>query len=140
MLKAVIDTNVWISAMLSREGAPAELVRRVLVHGMPVFSEATFAELETRLWRPRFDRYLGMELRQRILHDVNAVACWVEIAPEMAAGTWCRDPDDDKFIQAALTAGAAWLVTGDQDLLDVPDIPDLRILTPAEALRLPGLA
>ncbi|MCA1805861.1 MAG: putative toxin-antitoxin system toxin component, PIN family [Xanthomonadaceae bacterium] len=136
----VIDTNVWISAALTREGVAARLVRQVLLLGRPVFSPATFAELETRIWRPRFDPYLSLELRQRILHDLDATAHWVEITPDMAARTWCRDPDDDMFIQAALTAGATWLVTGDQDLLDVPDIPGLRILTPAGALRLPGFS
>lgn len=41
---------------------------------MPVFSAATFAELEARLWKPKFDRYLSMEIRRAILHDVNAAA------------------------------------------------------------------
>lgn len=50
------DTDVWISAALNREGPPALVVRRVLAHGIHVFSPATFAELEARLWRPKFDR------------------------------------------------------------------------------------
>ena len=133
----VIDTNVWISAALTREGVAARLVRQVLVLGRPVFSQATFAELETRLWRPRFDPYLSMELRQRILHDLDATAHWVEITPDIAARTWCRDPDDDMFIQAALTAGASWLVSGDRDLLEVSGVEPLRILSPADALALP---
>lgn len=98
--RVVIDTNVWISAALSKTGAPARLVRHVLDHGLPVFSSATFAELEARLWRPKFDRYLSMELRQRILHDLNAAAYWVEIPSGVASQTYCRDADDDKFIHS----------------------------------------
>ncbi len=137
--RAVIDTNVWISAALSPKGAPAELVNWVLAHGLPVFSPATFAELESRLWKPKFDRYLSMELRQRILHDLNAAAHWVDVPAEMAQHSYCRDVDDDKFIQAALASQTSWLVTGDQDLLAVPVeslLPRLRILPPAEALQL----
>jgi putative PIN family toxin of toxin-antitoxin system len=52
--RVVIDTNVWLSAALSANGAPARVVRRVLAHGIPVFSEATFAELNTRIWKPKF--------------------------------------------------------------------------------------
>ncbi len=137
-LGVVIDTNVWISAALSQQGAPARLVRHVLEHGRPVFSSATFAELEARFWRPKFDRYLSMELRQRILHDLNAAAHWVDVPAGIAAQRFCRDADDDKFIQAALAAGAPWLVTGDQDLLDAPKVPGLRILAPAAALRQPA--
>ncbi len=51
-LRVVIDSNIWINAALSPEGAPAKLARRVLEYGVAVFSPATFAELETRLWNP----------------------------------------------------------------------------------------
>ena len=132
--RVVVDTNVWISAALTANGAPAQLARRVLAECMPVLSEATFAELEARLWRPKFDRYLGMELRQRILHDLDAAAFWVAILPGLAAQRWCRDPDDDHFIRAALAAQAPLLVSGDADLLEVSAIEGLRILTPTQAL------
>ena len=132
--RVVVDTNVWISAALTANGAPAQLARRVLAECMPVLSEATFAELEARLWRLKFDRYLGMDLRQRILHDLDAAAFWVAILPGLAAQRWCRDPDDDHFIRAALAAQAPLLVSGDADLLEVPAIEGLRILTPPQAL------
>jgi putative PIN family toxin of toxin-antitoxin system len=133
--RIVLDTNVWISAFLSADGAPAKLVRRVLEFGRPVFSEATFSELETRLWRPKFDRYLSIDLRERLLHDLNATADWIEVPSVLAQEAWCRDADDDHLIRAALAAGAALLVTGDSDLLDLAAIDGLRILTPAQALR-----
>lgn len=135
--RVVVDTNIWISAALSRAGAPALVARRVLEQGLPVFSPETFAELETRLWRPKFDPYLSMELRRRILHDLNAAAYWVDVPADIAAKPHSRDVDDDKFIHAALAAQAPWLVTGDQDLLAVPELPGLRILAPADALALP---
>ena len=109
----------------------------MLEHGLPVFSSDTFAELETRLWLPKFDRYLSLELRRQILHDLNAAAHWVEVPPEIAVSPHCRDADDDKFIHAALAAGAAWLVSGDRDLLDAPAVPGVRILSAAQALGLP---
>jgi putative PIN family toxin of toxin-antitoxin system len=139
--RVVLDSNVWISAALNRDGPPALVVRSVLARGIPVFSAATFAELETRLWRPKFDRYLSMELRRRILHDASAAALWVEVPREPAAQTWSRDPDDDHFLRAALVADAMWLVSGDRDLLDI-DLPIqeanlLRIVSPAQAIAEP---
>jgi putative PIN family toxin of toxin-antitoxin system len=136
--RVVLDSNVWISAALSRDGAPARVVRRVLAQGIPVFSSATFAELETRLWRPKFDRYLSLELRQRILHDASAAAFWVDIPAELSTRTWSRDPDDDHFVRAALAAEARWLVSGDRDLLELDPPAGLRIITPAEADSDPG--
>lgn len=132
--RVVLDTNIWLSAAISKSGAPAQVVRRVLQMGVPVFSKATFAELETRIWKPKFDRYLSMETRRAILHDANAVAHWVDIPPDLTAKTYSRDPDDDKFIHTALAASAAWLVTGDQDLLVIETPLPVRILTAGEAL------
>jgi putative PIN family toxin of toxin-antitoxin system len=132
--RVVLDSNVWISAALSRNGTPAQVVRRVLARGIPVFSAATFAELEARLWRPKFDRYLSMELRRRILHDASAAALWVEIPPALADRAWSRDADDDHFLRAALAAEAQWLVSGDRDLLDIEAPAGLRIVAPSEAL------
>jgi uncharacterized protein len=132
--RVVIDTNIWLSAAISKSGAPAQVVRRVLQMGIPVFSKATFAELEARLWKPKFDRYLSMETRRAILHDANAVAHWADIPAELAIQTYSRDPDDDKFIHTALAASAAWLVTGDQDLLVIETPLPVRILTAGEAL------
>jgi putative PIN family toxin of toxin-antitoxin system len=135
--RVVIDTNVWISGALSRQGAPAQVVRRVLAHGVPVLTPETYAELESRFWKPKFDPYLSVELRRRILLDLQAVAHWAGVTQELAVRTWCRDSDDDKFVRAALASGAAWLVTGDRDLLDVGDLPGLRILSSVAALGEP---
>lgn len=132
--RVVMDTNVWLSAALSPNGAPAQVVRAVLLQEVAVFSEATFAELETRLWKPKFDRYISLEARKAILRDARAAALWVEIPPELSEQRWSRDPDDDVFIRTALAAKAHWLVTGDDDLLSVPAIEALNVLTPAQAL------
>lgn len=131
----VVDSNVWINGMLTQTGVPARVVRQVVLHGLPVFSAATFAELEERLWRPKFDRYVTMERRKALLADLQSIAFWVEIPPALAARTYCRDATDDKFIRAALAAGAPWLITGDADLLALAEVlqPEgLRIVAPAD--------
>ena len=133
-LRVVIDSNVWISAALAPGGAPAQVLRQVLQHGQPVFSPITFEELRSRLWKPKFDRWLSLEQRQRLLHDVDACALWVALPAETALRNYSRDPDDDAFIHTALAAHAPWLITGDQDLLSVRQPLPMTILTPAAAL------
>ena len=127
----MIDTNVLISAALSARGAPARMVQLVLGRGVLVFSQPTFDELKTRLYRPKFDRYISLELREAVLHDLSASARWVEIGEP---GSYCRDRSDDMFIETALVARAGILVSGDQDLLQAPAIAGLRILSPQQAL------
>ncbi len=126
--------------MLTQGGAPAVLTRLVVRHAQPVFSEASFAELRERLWRPKFDRYVAMEQRKALLLDLEAIAHWVEIPAAISAAKFCRDQADDKFIHAALAGEASLLVIGDQDLLVLSDrlLPaGLRIVAPAIALALP---
>lgn len=136
----VIDSNVWISGMLTRSGAPAQLIRQVVRLGYPVLTPETFAELKQRLWLPKFDRYVSIEDRRRLLHEVDTTALWVDVPPKIAEQAFCRDADDDKFIHAALASNAGWLVTGDKDLLVLSDTlsaSGVRIVSPSDAMRLP---
>lgn len=130
--QVVVDTNVIISAVLSPRGAPALLLKRFFREGQLVFSAATFDELTTRLWRPKFDPWFTLEERQALLHNMASSARWCEDA--QAGGAWCRDPDDDKFIALALAARATRLVTDDDDLLCLDPLGELRILTARAAL------
>ncbi len=132
----VIDSNVLISAALSATSPPARIVRHALAHGRLLFSDATFAELQSRLWRPKFDRYLDLEDRKAILHDLGAAGVWVDIPAQLAARGFSRDADDDKFIHVALAASADAIVSGDQDLLVLSRIGDLPVLTPGQACAL----
>lgn len=133
-LRVVVDTNVWISAALSPSGAPAAVVRKVLAHAAPVFTSECFAELRTRLWKPKFDRYLSLEVRHALLHDLDAVAHWVDVSAGQRVQTFSRDPDDDMWVHAALASSAAALITGDDDLLVLRPTAPVRILPPGEAL------
>lgn len=126
----MLDTDVLISAALSRQGTPHALVQHLLAHACLVFSPVTFEELRSRLYRPKFDRYINLEMRERVLRDLSACARWVEFGPHTA---WSRDADDDQFIATALQVKGAVLVSGDQDLLTANVPAGLSILTPAQA-------
>lgn len=48
----------------------------------------------------------------------------------------CRDEKDNMVLECCLEVKADLLITGDKDLLDLPDIPfDLKILTPKEYIN-----
>lgn len=136
----VIDTNVWISGMLTKSGVPAQLIRQVVRQGRPVLTPETFAELKQRLWLPKFDRYVSIEDRRRLLHEIDTAALWIDVPAQIAKQAFCRDADDDKFIHAALASNADWLVTGDKDLLVLSETllaSGVRIVSPSDAMQLP---
>jgi putative PIN family toxin of toxin-antitoxin system len=102
-----------------------------LKNGNLVFSSATFEELRSRIYRPKFDVYLSLEMREGLLHDFQSIARWVE--PDIVL-PYSRDPSDDVFIATALKAGLRFLVSGDKDLLGASLPPGFQVLTPAQAL------
>jgi uncharacterized protein len=105
--------------------------------GVVLLSNETFAELASRLVRPKFDRYVDRRLRQRFLADLASVAEWVTIAGVVHV---CRDPDADKFLETAINGEASCIVTGDAELLALDPFNGLRILTPRAFLELTGPA
>jgi len=139
----IVDTNVWISAFLLPESTPGQAVKRAVSTAVVVFSEPTFLELESRLWKPKFDRYISIEQRKQLLHDVAALAHWIDLEGDdglAAPSVECRDPADQPFLLTAQKASRLWaqdviLISGDQDLLILRQVPGARICTPATYLR-----
>lgn len=131
-MRGVVDTNVLISAALSKKGKPNQTVFRVLLHGELLTSVAAFAELETRLRRLKFKKYLTDEDRDEYVTLIQVRSRFVEVTERVQA---CRDPDDDKFLEIAVRAAADVLITGDADLKVLHPFRGIPILSPADFLE-----
>ena len=132
--RLVIDSNVWIAALISPAGTARRLVDTVLDHEIDILmSESTFAELVSRLDRRKFDRYRDPESWNSFLTALVELALWHEDA-ETATGT-SRDVDDDKFLALAVTGQAEAIISGDRDLLELVSHEGIPILTPAQFLQ-----
>ncbi len=96
-----------------------------------MFSDETFDELQTRLHRAKFDKYVSHNNRSIFLAQLETVSEWVSI---VGAKLGCRDPDDDKLLETALMGEADCIVTGDQDLQVMSPFLHIPILSPTEFL------
>lgn len=132
--RVVIDTNVLISGLLSTTSTPARAVDRAVTSAQLVASTKTLRELMTKLLSPKFDRYVSRERRDALL---LRLAPLVEIIEVVQAVHACRDPRDDKFLEAAVNGRADVLVSGDQDLLALHPFRGIAILTPASYVDRP---
>jgi uncharacterized protein len=75
--RLVIDSNVWIAALISPTGTARQLVDAVLDHGIDLLmSESTFGELVSRLDRPKFQRYREPEAWNLFLSELVELALW----------------------------------------------------------------
>jgi putative PIN family toxin of toxin-antitoxin system len=131
--RVVIDTNVLISRFLKLNSVPAQAVAKAVGSSVLLVSTATFAELEEVFLRPKFDAFFSLARRREFLDDLRAIANWVPITVPIRA---CRDPRDDKFLEAAVHGHADLILTGDRDLLDLNPFRGIAILTPAAYLEL----
>ena len=128
-VRAVLDTNVEISAALLPQSAPRRAFDQVLEHGTSLISLATLAELNEVLRRPRFDRYLREEERLEFLASVVRESELVEVTAVVSV---CRDPKDDKFLELALSGEATHIISGDYDLLSLHPFRGIAILSPQD--------
>jgi len=73
--RVVLDTNVLISAALTRTGRSRRVVDLVRAgNGVLLFSDETFAELRDRTLGRKFDRYVGRQSRAAFVALAAAVA------------------------------------------------------------------
>jgi putative PIN family toxin of toxin-antitoxin system len=129
-MRAVIDTNVLVSAMLTPAGISAQLVEAIRAGKLqPVLSHEIFMEYVRVLNRPRFG-FDNSEVAS-LLEDMTSLALFVR-PPFKVAGI-LPDPDDERFIAAALHAVCHVITSNAKDF---PASTGVKILTPAEALAL----
>jgi len=141
-IRAVIDTNIWVSAILNPFGFPSRL-RKSFTKGLfqPVISEPMFIELAEVLNRPRIKDKYGLAAA-----DIKELLVLIEERSEsvhISGGVkLCRDRNDDMVIETAIKGRVEYLVTRDDDIKHDGEVSsflhqyNVSILTVAEFLSL----
>lgn len=130
--RVVVDTNVFVSGLLSATSGPARVVERAVQNGQLLASTDTLRELIETLLSAKFDRYVPRARREALLDRLAPNVEIVEIVQQVRA---CRDPKDDKFLELAVNGEADVIVSGDHDLLTLHPFRGINILKPATYLH-----
>lgn len=126
-MRAVLDANVLISALLAPQGAPARLIARWLAGGFELIaSEQLLSELRRALGYSKLRARVPTEEAAAYVELVTSTATMVPDPPDPPRRS--RDPGDD-YLLALAANSASVLVSGDRDLLDLAS--DLPIYSPA---------
>jgi putative PIN family toxin of toxin-antitoxin system len=136
MLRVVIDTNVIVSGILSRKGAPDEVLnawreRRFLL----LSSSAIVAEVRAVMQYPRIHKKYHLsddDIEQTITlleHDSLLVE-----GDAYVTGSVPDDPKDEMFLACALNGQADVVVSGDHHLLDLGVFRDIPIINARQFL------
>lgn len=135
LLRIVVDTNVFVSAIMLPLSRPRKAIDKALNDGLLLFSRPTMDELAEVLLRPKFDSYVTVKERELFLAQLGSTA---EYVPTIQLVRECRDPKDDKFLEVALNGRADLILTGDAHLLAMNPWRSIEILSPSEYLKRAG--
>ena len=130
--RVVFDTNVLISALLIKDSTSYRAFAAAEQSRALVTSTELLAELAKVLERQKFDRYIDRWTRLRFIARVQAAAAAIVPDPDVRVA---RDPKDDVVLATAKAGQAAYLVTGDDDLLSLASFAGTAIVRPADFLR-----
>ncbi len=138
MIRAVLDTNVFISGFIHPEGAPGLLGHALQENRFIVcLSVALYEELSRVLQRSLIRRQINTNSNEieeflRVLREKCSPGdLYQEINPSVI-----DDPADVKVLQAALACNADFIVSGDHHLLELHEFRGIPIVTPREFLDL----
>jgi putative PIN family toxin of toxin-antitoxin system len=109
VIRVVLDTNVFVSALLQPQGFPARafLIALAGTAAQLCVSGDIYAEYEEVIRRPKFDR--SETVIELALDAIRKNGFWVRPSERVIA---CSDPDDDIFLDCAQAARAQYVVTG----------------------------
>ena len=130
--RIVIDTGTLVSAALRVDSIPGQAYAKALYEFEVCVSAATFAELDRVMRREKFNAYSTLEERIAFVELYREKSAWHE-AKEAVFD--CRDPNDNKFLELALSVGAEIIVSSDPDLHILNPYRNIAILKPAEFLN-----
>ena len=130
MLKIVIDTNQFVSSLISKQGKSARLVDLwkqqyfILVTSLEII-----AEIKKVLEYPHITQKYKLNKA-----DIQSLLILIEheavIVPNVPVVNVIKDdPDDNKFLACALAAKAEYIVSGDQHLLSLGRYGSILIVT-----------
>ncbi|MGB6333015.1 MAG: putative toxin-antitoxin system toxin component, PIN family, partial [Candidatus Sulfotelmatobacter sp.] len=133
--RLVIDTNVFVSGLISGAGSPARILRAVegkrAVH---LVSDPIVEEYLRVLDYPRIRKF--GKITDAFVADIAAYLVYQTERVELQSRIkMSPDPDDDVFLITAVDGRATLLVTGDKtDLLALGTVQNIPIVSAREAL------
>lgn len=131
-LKIIIDTNLWVSFIISKK---FNIFDKLLFSGRVriLFSKELIDEIRETILKPKLKNYFGGQALEKMLLAFDPFVDLIEIKSDVAI---CRDPEDDFLLALAKDGKADYLITGDNDLLELVKFDKTEIIKIADFFKL----
>ena len=130
----LIDTNILVSAFVFGGSIKQKLIR-ILRHKRVriLISESILAEMKAVLLREQFLSHRSADVLMSQLENFRKIAEPVQVKSSVND---CRDRKDNLFLDCALDGRADFILTGDNDLLELDPYHSIRIMKIADFIDL----
>ena len=132
-MRVILDTNVLVSGIFFG-GVPGRIVDAWTDHLMSLILTPDILEAYARVGREMAVRYPDGHKSFAIILEILTVHSPLLDASPLPIRV-SADPDDDKFLAAAVASGVRVIVSGDKHLLGVSGWRGIEVLTPREFVR-----
>jgi putative PIN family toxin of toxin-antitoxin system len=129
MIRAVLDANILVSAILVKIGKPARVVDSSSSVNL-LTSEDILIEVERVLSYQRVRRKYKLTDHEVNLYLEDLRDRFAIITVHTLVSNVSPDPDDDKILACALDGGADYVVSGDPHLLNLREYMGIKVVTP----------
>jgi putative PIN family toxin of toxin-antitoxin system len=123
--RVIIDTNLWISYLITKDYQWLDrlIINRAIVL---VFNHELFDEFIEVAQRSKFSRFFNGSDLERLIKIFDQYAVYIDVKSDVKI---CRDLKDNFLLSLAKDSKAKYLLTGDNDLLDLKMLGKTKILT-----------
>ncbi len=123
--KIILDTNLWVSFLISKDFS---FLDSYILNGriQIVFSAELYSEFITVTERPKFKKYFSKSDIRHLTKIINKHGLLVNVTTSVNK---CRDFKDNFILNLAIDSNADYVVTGDNDLLELESIGKTKIVT-----------
>lgn len=131
MQKIILDTNVIVSALISK-GIPSQIIDELVLERKVIvcISDDVLEEYFDVLARPKFEKVNGFKAKANLVLSVlDDIA--ERFAPNISVNV-IRDTDDNKFLELALASKAEYLITGNTTDFTIDKFGSTIITTPRQ--------
>lgn len=115
--KIIIDTNLWISFLISKNYSKLDEILFSKKCTL-IFSEELLNEFLAVIKRPKFRRFFSQEDTEDLIETIQDYSDFVNVTSKVEV---CRDEKDNFLLALAKDSQAQFLITGDNDLLELKD-------------------
>ena len=140
-LRVVVDTNVVISGLLALKNSPSSKILAAIRHQTMILvtSPQIIEEIEEVLYRPRIVALTKITKEERKAFIDGLIARSDVTAGKQLATSVSRDSKDEKILACGREGKAEYIITGDQNLLEIATYEGIPIVTPREFIEKMGL-